>query len=72
VVFTSRRIYGNRLTGATIEVKRLWMMAIDENPQPGVDPSHPAILMPGQDPADAQHARLLGPREGRPGRLIRR
>ena len=50
VVFTSRRTYGNRLTGTTAEVKQLWMMAIDENPQPGVDPSHPAIWMPGQDP----------------------
>lgn len=50
VVFTSRRTYGNRLTGTSAEVKQLWMMAIDENPQPGVDPSHPAIWMPGQDP----------------------
>ena len=50
VVFTSRRTYGNKLVGTTAEVKQLWMMAIDENPQPGVDPSHPAIWMPGQDP----------------------
>lgn len=50
VVFTSRRTYGNKLTGDTTLVKQLWMMAIDEDPQPGVDPSHPAIWMPGQDP----------------------
>lgn len=49
VVFTSRRTYGNRLVGSKDEVKQLWMMAIDENPQPGVDPSHPAFWMPGQD-----------------------
>jgi hypothetical protein len=50
VVFTSRRTYGNKLTGDQTVVKQLWMMAIDENPQPGVDPSHPAFWMPGQDP----------------------
>lgn len=49
-VFTSRRTYGNRLTGDQTVVKQLWMMAIDENPTPGVDPSHPPIWMPGQDP----------------------
>jgi hypothetical protein len=49
-VFTSRRTYGNRLTGDQTVVKQLWMMAIDEDPQPGVDPSHPPIWMPGQDP----------------------
>ena len=49
VVFTSRRTYGNRLTGTKDEVKQLWMMAIDEHPTPGVDPSHPAFWMPGQD-----------------------
>ncbi|HEY0134296.1 MAG TPA: hypothetical protein VGB85_09455, partial [Nannocystis sp.] len=49
VVFTSRRTYGNRLQGTKDEAKQLWMMAIDENPTPGVDPSHPAFWMPGQD-----------------------
>lgn len=49
VVFTSRRTYGNRLLGTKDECKQLWMMAIDENPTPGVDPSHPAFWMPGQD-----------------------
>ena len=49
VVFTSRRTYGNRSLGTKDEVKQLWMMAIDENPQPGVDPSHFPFWMPGQD-----------------------
>jgi hypothetical protein len=49
VVFTSRRTYGNILTGALSVTKQLWVAAIDQNPKPGVDPSHPAFLLPGQD-----------------------
>ncbi|HVY46924.1 MAG TPA: hypothetical protein VHB21_13645 [Minicystis sp.] len=49
VVFTSRRTYGNVLTGDPTVVKQLWVAAIDENPQPGVDPSHPAFHLTGQD-----------------------
>jgi hypothetical protein len=49
VVFTSRRTYGNVLTGTTAVTKQLWVAAIDQNPKPGVDPSHPAFLLPGQD-----------------------
>jgi hypothetical protein len=49
VVFTSRRTLGNRLTGSKDEVKQLWVAAIDQNPQSGVDPSHPAFWVPGQD-----------------------
>ena len=49
VVFTSRRTYGNRSVGSKDEVKQLWMMAVDANPQPGVDPSHLPFWMPGQD-----------------------
>lgn len=49
VVFTSRRTYGNRLTGDKTQVKQLWLFAIDANPQPGTDPSHPAFWLPGQD-----------------------
>jgi hypothetical protein len=49
VVFTSRRTYGNYLTGASTEVKQLWVAAIDQDPQPGQDPSHPAFRVPGQD-----------------------
>jgi hypothetical protein len=79
VVFTSRRTYGNTLTGqaepcanvsatcaadancatdscATMcacttatEVKQLWVVAIDQNPTPGVDPSHAPFHLEGQD-----------------------
>jgi hypothetical protein len=49
VVFTSRRTYGNRLTGAATVVKQLWVAAIDQFPEPGQDPSHPAFWVPGQD-----------------------
>jgi hypothetical protein len=76
VVFTSRRTYGNTLTGqaepcqgacasdancatdscaatcacsTATEVKQLWVVAIDQNPQPGVDPSHAAFHLEGQD-----------------------
>jgi hypothetical protein len=78
VVFTSRRTYGNILTGPALpcssfpqcandpacatdscasscacttatEVKQLWIAAIDQNPKPGVDPSHPAFHLTGQD-----------------------
>ena len=48
-VFTSRRTYGNQATGAKEVVKLLWVAAIDLNPTVGVDPSHPAFLLPGQD-----------------------
>ncbi|MBX3191865.1 MAG: hypothetical protein KF819_33045 [Labilithrix sp.] len=49
VVFTSRRTYGNALTGAKEVVKELWVAAIDLSPTPGTDPSHPPFLLPGQD-----------------------
>lgn len=49
IVFTGRRTYGNRLTGDSTQVKQLWIAAIDLHPQPGVDPSHPAFWVPGQD-----------------------
>ena len=82
-VFTSRRTYGNTLTGqaepcgtaawgaanvncasdancaadcasvcactTATEVKQLWIVAIDQNPKPGVDPSHAAFHLEGQD-----------------------
>lgn len=51
VVFTSRRTFGNKLEGGPAAVKQLWLVAIDENPQPGVDPSHPAFWLTGQDVA---------------------
>lgn len=49
VVFSSRRTFGNALTGAPEQVKLLWIAAIDQNPQPGKDPSHAAFVLPGQD-----------------------
>ncbi len=48
VVFTSRRTYGNLLTGDKDHTKQLWVVAIDEKPQLGVDASHPAFWLPGQ------------------------
>jgi hypothetical protein len=48
VVFTTRRTYGNILTGDVSVTKQLWVAAIDQNPTPGKDPSHPAFLLPGQ------------------------
>jgi len=56
VVFVSPRDYGHRMTstGKTNDPsydnrKQLWVAAIDANPQPGKDPSHPAFWLPGQD-----------------------
>jgi hypothetical protein len=49
VVFTSRRTYGNVLTGDKTVVKQLWVAAIDQNPKPGVDPSHAPFHLTGQD-----------------------
>ena len=48
VVFTSRRTYGNELTGAKDATKQLWVAAIDEKPTLGVDASHPAFWLPGE------------------------
>lgn len=59
LVFTTRRTYGNRLTSSypisgvasnpgAVGVKQLWVVAIDQNPQPGQDPSHPAFWVKGQ------------------------
>lgn len=52
VVFVTPRDYGNRMPDAAAGVfrhKQLWVAAIDANPKPGVDPSHPAFWLPGQD-----------------------
>jgi hypothetical protein len=60
VVFTSRREYGNvigDLSGDTdpyphtppAKRKKLWVAAIDIDPTPGKDPSHPAFYLPGQE-----------------------
>jgi hypothetical protein len=62
VVFTSRRLYGNVASSdpyasdpgqydlrANPPTKKLWVAAIDLNPTPGQDPSHPAFYLPGQE-----------------------
>lgn len=58
VVFTSRRLYGNLLTGQPWgangatggAIKKLWVAAIDiNNPNLTADPSHPAFYLPGQE-----------------------
>jgi hypothetical protein len=53
VVFVSPRDYGNRMASTSNPTyenrKQLWVAAVDVNPQPGTDPSHPAFWLPGQD-----------------------
>lgn len=51
LVFVSERTYGNILTdtNAATRHKQLWITAIDDPPQPGQDPSHPAFWLPGQE-----------------------
>jgi hypothetical protein len=64
VVFTSRREYGNTITDTNdpghptgagpfethpATRKKLWVAAVDLNIQPGVDPSHPAFYLDGQE-----------------------
>lgn len=56
VTFTSRRTYGNKLTGKEEMTKRLWIAAFDIDAQPGVDPSHPAFYLAGQE-LDAGNSR---------------
>lgn len=53
VVFVSPRDYGNKMAAAADPTyenrKQLWVAAVDADPQPGQDPSHPAFWLPGQD-----------------------
>ena len=55
VYFTSRRSYGNtevmgKVPGQNdIASKSIWVSAIDINPTPDTDPSHPAFYLPGQE-----------------------
>jgi hypothetical protein len=51
VVFTSHRSYGNTLPSQDNgdEYGKLWVAAIDLKPTPGVDPSHPAFFLDGQE-----------------------
>lgn len=51
LVFVSERTYGNTLTDTNpvSRRKQLWVMAIDDPPQAGQDPSHPGFWLPGQE-----------------------
>lgn len=51
LVFGSERMYGNILEDQNVNTrkKQLWVAAIDLNPEPGEDPSHPAFWLPGQE-----------------------
>jgi hypothetical protein len=49
LVFTTRRTYGNLQTADLPEVKQLWVVAIEQSPAPGKDPSHAAFWLPGQE-----------------------
>lgn len=68
IVFVSSRQYGNRINktfdafrdkcgepswaATPCRNKQLWVTAIDADPKPGVDPSHPSFWLPGQDVTD--------------------
>jgi hypothetical protein len=51
VVFTSHRQYGNLLASEASgdALGKLWVAAIDIDPTPGTDPSHPAFYLDGQE-----------------------
>ena len=49
VMFTSRRTWGNRLNGSSDQTKRLWVAAYDINKPAGLDGSHPAFYVQGQE-----------------------
>ncbi len=51
MVIGTERKYGNTLTNTAqnSRPKQLWVVAIDPNPEPGKDPSHPAFWLPGQE-----------------------
>jgi hypothetical protein len=58
MVFASRRLYGH-VVGDDVDPKvqkvdkphprKLWVAAIDLDPAPGTDPSHPPFYLPGQE-----------------------
>jgi hypothetical protein len=50
VVFISKRDYGHKLVSANRQ--QLWMVAIDDPPTPGTDPSHPPFYLRGQIPTE--------------------
>jgi len=43
---------GGKVAFSDCRSKQLWVAAIDADPKPGVDPSHPAFWLPGQDVTD--------------------
>jgi hypothetical protein len=50
--FTSRRTYGNITSHMPVldrNTKKIWVSALTIEPEPGVDPSHPAFILPGQE-----------------------
>lgn len=53
IVFFSPRDYGNKMVSTANPPyenrKQLWVAAVDLDPQPGQDPSHPAFYLRGQD-----------------------
>ena len=53
VVFFSPRDYGHKMQSTTNPTyenrKQLWVSAVNLDPQPGEDPSHPGFWLPGQD-----------------------
>jgi hypothetical protein len=49
IMFTSRRTYGNKLTNDEYDTKRLWVAAFDPDASDGIDASHPAFYISGQE-----------------------
>jgi hypothetical protein len=49
IMFTSRRTYGNKLTGTEDETKRLWVSAFSVNAPDDTDGSHPPFYIAGQE-----------------------
>lgn len=46
VAFYAQRDYGHKFTGTN---RQMWIAAVDVDPKPGVDPSHPAFYIAGQE-----------------------
>ena len=66
VVFTSRRTYGNRLTGSPDQTKRIWVAAVDADMPSGIDRSHPAFFLAGQELESGNHRAVLVPAACKP------
>lgn len=59
VAFFSRRNYGHQLTSTE---RQIWVAAIDQNPTPGADSSHPAFWLPGQNSGTLNMAAFFAPK----------